>query len=101
MRKSGKAMQAAMLAFLAGSPSYAQTIMSSEVHTYLDRALDIMEQNSLNKTKVNWADLRAKAFTAAAGAQKIYAAVVKGSPGASVAPLEFGAATGAGPITGR
>lgn len=69
MRNSGKTMLAAMLALLAGSPSYAQTIMSSEAHTCLDRALDIMEQNSLNKTKVNWADLRAKAFTAAAGAQ--------------------------------
>jgi hypothetical protein len=59
----------ATLAAFTTTVLQAQTDMSLEAHSYLDGALAIMEQNSLNKGKVNWADLRAKTFAHAAGAE--------------------------------
>ncbi|MEU1481847.1 S41 family peptidase [Streptomyces sp. NPDC005760] len=44
--------------------------MSPGARTYLSQALDIMEKHSLLRHKVDWSDLRSRAFSQARGAQK-------------------------------
>ncbi|MDV9175132.1 hypothetical protein R6V09_34095 [Streptomyces sp. W16] len=44
--------------------------MAPAARTYLSKALDIMEEHSLLRHEVDWADLRNKAFAQARGARK-------------------------------
>lgn len=44
--------------------------MAPVARTYLSKALDIMEEHSLLRRKVDWTDLRSKAFAQARGARK-------------------------------
>ncbi|MBW8706928.1 hypothetical protein MBT84_45590 [Streptomyces sp. MBT84] len=44
--------------------------MSPGAQAYLSGALDIMEKHSLLRHRVDWADVRSKAFSQARGAQK-------------------------------
>ncbi|MEV0906930.1 S41 family peptidase [Streptomyces hokutonensis] len=44
--------------------------MAPAARTYLSKALDIMEEHSLLRREVDWADLRKKAFAQARGARK-------------------------------
>ncbi|WUH33070.1 S41 family peptidase [Streptomyces sp. NBC_00445] len=44
--------------------------MAPKARTYLSKALSIMEEHSLLRHQVDWADLRRKAFSQARGAQK-------------------------------
>ncbi|MFF4796047.1 S41 family peptidase [Streptomyces sp. NPDC001276] len=44
--------------------------MAPAARTYLSKALSIMEEHSLKRHQVDWADLRNKAFSQARGAQK-------------------------------
>ncbi|MFJ6894499.1 S41 family peptidase [Streptomyces hokutonensis] len=44
--------------------------MAPAARTYLSKALDIMEEHSLLRREVDWADLRNKAFAQARGARK-------------------------------
>lgn len=46
------------------------TDMSPSARTYLSQALNIMEKHSLLRRKVDWSDLRSRAFSQARGAQK-------------------------------
>jgi len=42
--------------------------MSAEARAYLDQALDLMQQHSINRTKVDWTELRRAAHSQAANA---------------------------------
>ncbi len=43
--------------------------MSAEARSYLEEALDLMEENSINRSEINWPALREASFARAAGAQ--------------------------------
>jgi carboxyl-terminal processing protease len=52
------------------SPALIPTpTLSSQARTYLTEALDIMQQHSVNRTKINWTALRRQAFAYANGAK--------------------------------
>jgi hypothetical protein len=46
--------------------------MSNVARSYLNQALDIMQQNSLHKKEIDWAKLRAETLAQAKGAQTTY-----------------------------
>ncbi|QHL87798.1 hypothetical protein GU926_10305 [Nibribacter ruber] len=43
--------------------------MADSVKAYLDKGLDVLQQNALNRQQVNWQDLRQAAYAKAKGAQ--------------------------------
>ena len=45
-------------------------LIADSVKTYLDKSLNIIEQNALNRKSVNWAQLRKNVFIKAQGAQR-------------------------------
>jgi carboxyl-terminal processing protease len=47
--------------------------ISPVAKNFLNEVLDIMEANSINKTKIDWKDFRRKVFSAAGGAQDVVA----------------------------
>ena len=52
------------------SPTLTPTpILSSQAKVYLTAALDIMQQHSVNRKKINWTTLRQQTFAIAAGAK--------------------------------
>jgi carboxyl-terminal processing protease len=52
------------------SPTLTPTpILSSQAKVYLTAALDIMQQHSVNRKKINWTTLRQQAFALAAGSK--------------------------------
>jgi C-terminal processing protease CtpA/Prc len=54
----------------ATSPTLTPTpILSSQAKVYLTAALDIMQQHSVNRKKINWTTLRQQIFASAAGAK--------------------------------
>jgi C-terminal processing protease CtpA/Prc len=62
----------AVTLFSIVSPTPAQTTnadLSPEAQEYLERALSIMESQSLNSATIDWALVRANAYAAAAGAR--------------------------------
>ncbi|MER6126290.1 S41 family peptidase [Streptomyces sp. NPDC001795] len=54
----------------SSSHNPAATDMSPSARTYLSQALNIMEKHSLLRHKIDWADLRSRAFSQARGARK-------------------------------
>jgi carboxyl-terminal processing protease len=55
---------------LPTSPTLTPTpILSSQAEVYLTAALDIMQQHSVNRKKINWTTLRQQTFALAAGAK--------------------------------
>jgi len=78
--------------------------MSAEARAYLDQALDLMQQHSINRTKVDWTELRRAAHSQAANAltpPDTYPGIREeqghvGAIATGVAGLAVGAALGAG-----
>lgn len=59
-----------LLILLIVSPAAAQeNPMADSVHVFLDKSLDIIETNSINRDTVDWAGLKVKVFEKAAAAQ--------------------------------
>jgi carboxyl-terminal processing protease len=55
---------------MPASPTLTPTpILSSQAKVYLTAALDIMQQHSVNRKKINWTTLRQQTFARAAGAK--------------------------------
>jgi hypothetical protein len=51
-------------------PTFTPEELSAEANAYLEEALNIMEENSINKYNFDWDELRSLAFIAAGGAIK-------------------------------
>jgi len=47
----------------------SNSLLSSRAKVYLTAALDIMQQHSVNRKKINWTKLRQQTFAIAAGAK--------------------------------
>lgn len=74
LRTSASAGLAAVVAATTGCTSRAREAsgddMAPTARTYLSKALSIMEEHSLLRHQIDWADVRSKAFTQAHGARK-------------------------------
>jgi carboxyl-terminal processing protease len=58
-----------LLAACSGDPSGPRERMSPEARAYLDAALDIMEENSIHRARIDWPELRERAVDHAGAAQ--------------------------------
>lgn len=53
---------------------------SAEARAYLDELIGVMQANSINRLKIDWASFRAAVYATAGASQTVYSAVASGVP---------------------